>query len=116
QQQAQGKPGDERRAQVDLRQAEGARGESLCGKRATDRERAVERLGAEIEPSDVENEQRRERGNLIMTRVGKEPTRQRTGHWRSPREANQCRRDSRAQRRRKGRSVAKRWRRDRAPL
>src|SRR2546421_636884 len=72
QQQAEGKAGDQRRAQVDRRQAPDARAQRLHGERSQDGERAVERPRAEIEKHDIEAEQGRERGDLEVARVAGE--------------------------------------------
>ena len=79
QKQAQRQSGDERRAQIVLRQGEEARAQSLRRQRAADRQHAVERPGAEIEPPEIENEQSRERRHLIVARIGPDSARRRTG-------------------------------------
>ena len=73
QQQAQRQAGDERRAPVDARQAPQPRAQRLRRKRAGDGQRAVKRPGAEIEPGDVDGEQRAERGDLVIARIRRPP-------------------------------------------
>ena len=72
QQQAERQAGDQRRARIECRQLEPPGAERLGGERAADRERAVERPRAEVEPADVVDQQGRERGDLVVARIGPE--------------------------------------------
>src|SRR5262249_23321526 len=76
QQEAEREPGDQRRAQVKPRQAEPARTRGLGRKRARNSQRAVERLGAEIDPDKVDDQQAGEGCDLVVACVGPE--------WRLP--------------------------------
>ena len=85
QQQAERKPGNQWRAQVDAGQAEIARAQRLGRQRTRDRQRAVERPGAEVKPADIEDEQCSQGGDLVMARVRPEIARQPALHANSSR-------------------------------
>ncbi len=69
QQQAQRQAGDQRRAQIDPRQSKQARTDHLGRECARNRERAIKRLGAEIDPDKIDGKQGRQRHDLEVAGI-----------------------------------------------
>src|SRR5205807_5181669 len=71
---------DQRRAQIERRSGEIAADE-LRDERRDERERAVLEACPEVDPAEIEDQQRRQRCDLIVARVAEKLRRQNSRHW-----------------------------------